>query len=85
MGRVRGVVLAAGWIGHVPVAAILVPLSLVSAEVGRAVADAPRHYGQLTVSTAFAHGIGAGSPAAATIRMMPAAGGSEVMVIAAIA
>lgn len=85
LGRVWGVVLLANWIGCVLVAAAFVPFPLVPAEVGTAVVDASRHYGDLTAWTAFVHAIGAGFLVAALVWMMPAAEGSEVALIVATA
>ena len=85
LARVWGVVLIANWIGCVIVALGFVTLSLVPAEVGAAVVDASRRYGELTAGTAFVHGIGAGFLVAAMVWMMPAAEGSEFVLIVATA
>ena len=80
--RVWSTVLAANWIGCVLVALAFVPFALVPDEVGRAVVDASRHYGELTAWTTFVRGIGAGFLVAAMVWMTPAAEGSEFALIA---
>ena len=80
--RVWTVVLAANWLGCVAVALGFVTWGLVPEEIGRAVVDASRHYGELTARTAFVQGVGAGFLVAAMVWMTPAAEGSEFALIA---
>ena len=80
--RVWVTVLGANWIGCVLVALAFVPFALVPDDVGRAVVDASRHYGELTAWTTFVRGIGAGFLVAAMVWMTPAAEGSEFALVA---
>ena len=80
--RVWGTVLLANWIGCALVALGFVTFALVPDEIGAAVVDASRHYGELTAKTAFVHGIGAGFLVAAMVWMMPGAEKHKVALIA---
>ncbi len=79
--RVWGTVLAANWIGCVLVALAFTRFALVPEDVSAAVVDASRHYGELSLRSAFVHGIGAGFLIAAMVWIMPSAEGSEVVII----
>ena len=79
--RVWGTVLAANWIGCALIALAFVTFSLVPDDVGTAVIDASRHYGELSSYKAFVLGIGAGFLVAAMVWMMPAAEGSHFVLI----
>ncbi|WP_299823211.1 formate/nitrite transporter family protein [uncultured Jannaschia sp.] len=85
VARVWSVVLIANWIGCVVVALGLVTFSLVPADVSAAVLDVSQHYAELTAFTAFRQGIGAGFLIAAMVWMMPAAQGSEFVLVTATA
>lgn len=71
--RVWGTVLLANWIGCALVALGFVTFALVPQEIGAAIIDASRHYGEQSAGTAFVHGIGAGFLVAAMVWMMPGA------------
>ena len=79
--RVWGTVLLANWIGCALIALAFVTFSVVPDDVGTAVVDASRHYGELSADKAFVLGIGAGFLVAAMVWMMPAAEGSHFILI----